>query len=73
MAEDRLLVKEALHIQMTPVEERFNRDRGLEALVLMLTSLETFPQLFFIYKNKELLIELHFILHDGIISSPNNP
>ena len=26
-----LLVKEALHIQMTPVEERFNRDGGLEA------------------------------------------
>ena len=25
-----LLVKEALHIQMTPVEERFNRDGGLE-------------------------------------------
>ena len=26
----QLLVKEALHIQMTPVEERFNRDGGLE-------------------------------------------
>ena len=25
-----LLVKEALHIQMTPVEERFNRDGGVE-------------------------------------------
>ena len=25
-----LLVKEALHVQMTPVEERFNRDGGLE-------------------------------------------
>ena len=25
-----LLVKEALHIQMTPMEERFNRDGGLE-------------------------------------------
>ena len=25
-----LLVKEALHIQMTPSEERFNRDEGLE-------------------------------------------
>ena len=25
-----LLVKEALHIQMTPSEERFNRDGGLE-------------------------------------------
>ena len=25
-----LLVKEALHIQMTPVEERFNQDEGLE-------------------------------------------
>ena len=25
-----LLVKEALHIQMTPVEERLNRDGGLE-------------------------------------------
>ena len=25
-----LLAKEALHIQMTPVEERFNRDGGLE-------------------------------------------
>ena len=25
-----LLVKEALHIQMTPVEKRFNRDGGLE-------------------------------------------
>ena len=25
-----LLVKEALHIQMTPVEEHFNRDGGLE-------------------------------------------
>ena len=25
-----LLVKEALHIQMTPVEECFNRDEGLE-------------------------------------------
>ena len=25
-----LLVKEALHIQMTPAEERFNRDGGLE-------------------------------------------
>ena len=24
------MVKEALHIQMTPVEERFNRDGGLE-------------------------------------------
>ena len=28
--EQELLVKEALHIQMTPSEERFNRDRGLE-------------------------------------------
>ena len=27
---EELLVKEALHIQMTPVEERFNRDGGLE-------------------------------------------
>ena len=27
-----LLVKEALHIQMTPVEERFNRDGRLEVL-----------------------------------------
>ena len=26
----QLLVKEALHIQMTPVEECFNRDGGLE-------------------------------------------
>ena len=26
----KLLAKEALHIQMTPVEERFNRDGGLE-------------------------------------------
>ena len=26
----QLLVKEALHIQMTPVEEHFNRDGGLE-------------------------------------------
>ena len=25
-----VLLKEALHIQMTPAEERFNRDRGLE-------------------------------------------
>ena len=25
-----LMVKEALHIQMTPVEEHFNRDGGLE-------------------------------------------
>ena len=25
-----LLVKEALHIQMTPSEERFNRDGGIE-------------------------------------------
>ena len=25
-----LLLKEALHIQMTPAEERFNRDAGLE-------------------------------------------
>ena len=25
-----LLVKEALHIQMTPSEERFNRDGGME-------------------------------------------
>ena len=25
-----LLLKEALHIQMTPAEERFNRDEGLE-------------------------------------------
>ena len=25
-----LLMKEALHIQMTPTEERFNRDGGLE-------------------------------------------
>ena len=25
-----LLLKEALHVQMTPVEERFNRDGGLE-------------------------------------------
>ena len=25
-----LLVKEALHIQMTPSEERFNQDGGLE-------------------------------------------
>ena len=27
-----LLVKKALHIQMTAVEERFNRDGGLEVL-----------------------------------------
>ena len=27
-----LLLKEALHIQMTPAEEHFNRDRGLEIL-----------------------------------------
>ena len=25
-----LLLKEAIHIQMTPAEERFNRDTGLE-------------------------------------------
>ena len=31
-----LLVKEALHIQMTPVEERFNRDGGLEVPVMPL-------------------------------------
>ena len=31
MAEDgELLVKEGLYIQMTPSEERFNQDRGLE-------------------------------------------
>ena len=27
-----LLAKEALHIQMTPSEERFNLDRGLKSL-----------------------------------------
>ena len=30
-----LLLKEALHIQMTPSEERFNRDGGLEVPVLL--------------------------------------
>jgi len=30
--QEELLLKEALHIQMTPEEERFNRDRGLEIL-----------------------------------------
>ena len=29
-----LLMKEALHIQMTPTEERFNQDGGLESLVV---------------------------------------
>ena len=28
-----LYVKEALHIQMTPAEERFNQDRGLEVII----------------------------------------
>ena len=27
-----LLLKEAIHIQMTPAEERLNRDTGLELL-----------------------------------------
>ena len=28
-----LLMKEALHIHITPLEEHFNRDGGLESLV----------------------------------------
>ena len=35
------LLKEALHIQMTPAEERFNRDGGLEIPGCWIVALKT--------------------------------
>ena len=39
MKTKRLLLKEALHIQMTPAGECFNRDRGLELPDLWIATL----------------------------------
>ena len=36
-----LMLKEALHIQMTPAEERFNRDGGLEIPGCWIAALKT--------------------------------